>query len=379
LEQFKIKIAKKLQADSSQISLYWKGRVGLFALLKALGIQKGDEVIIQAFTCVVVPNAIIYLGAKPIYVDINPKTYNTTKQHVEEVVTDKTKCIIIQNTFGLSSEVDEIVEFAKQKNIFTIEDCTHGFGGNHNGKPNGTIADASFFSTQWNKPFSTGIGGFVYVNQPDIITPLSNINKELIPPSFKEKFILSILIKARKYLLNPSTYWFLLKTYRYLSKKGIVVGSSSGKEITSIEMPKNYFKGFSTIQAKEGLKKLEKLEKTLEIRAKNAVLFNHFLKTHGKTYIQSDLFDNHSFLKFPILVSNRDNFKEKAEKASINLGDWFISMIHPISNNFPIWGLAVNDFPVAKEVSKKILNLDTDTQNPERVIAFLKENLTEIE
>ena len=162
MEKFKAEIAKKLNANASQISLYWKGRVGFYALLKANGIGKGDEVIIPAFTCVVVPNAIIYLGAKPVYVDVNKDTFNTTLNHIKEKVTTKTKCIVIQNTFGLSSEIEEIVEFAKEKEIVTIEDCTHGFGGSYNGKPNGVFADASFFSTQWNKPFSTGIGGFVF-------------------------------------------------------------------------------------------------------------------------------------------------------------------------------------------------------------------------
>ena len=107
MEKFKAEIAKKLNANASQISLYWKGRVGFYALLKANGIGKGDEVIIPGFTCVVVPNAIIYLGAKPVYVDVNKDTFNTTLNHIKEKVTTKTKCIVIQNTFGLSSEIEE--------------------------------------------------------------------------------------------------------------------------------------------------------------------------------------------------------------------------------------------------------------------------------
>lgn len=378
MKKFKVEIAKKLNAEPSQISLYWKGRVGLYALLKANGIGKGDEVIIPAFTCVVVPNAIIYLEAKPIYVDVNLETNNTTLNHIKAKVTAKTKCIVIQNTFGLSSEIEEIVAFAKENNIFTIEDCTHGFGGTYNGKPNGVFADASFFSTQWNKPFSTGIGGFVYLKNEKLAGKLEEVNQELISPSFKEKLMLGTLIKARKYLLTPATYWTLLRFYRFLSKKGIVVGSSSGEEITSVTMPKNYFKGFSKTQAKEGLKGLKKLENLLETRRANAMLFNEFLKQNEKTYINEDLYANHSFLKFPILVKDRELFKTKAEKSSINLGDWFVSMIHPISKDFPVWELDVNEFPNAKEVSKKILNLDTDTKQPEKVIAFLKENLNEI-
>ncbi|MDB4088366.1 aminotransferase class I/II-fold pyridoxal phosphate-dependent enzyme [Flavobacteriales bacterium] len=375
---YKSEIAKVLEANPSQISLYWKGRVGLYALLKAMGVSKGDEVIIPAFTCVVVPNAIIYLGAKPVYVDVKSDTFNTTVQNIKEKVTDKTKCIVIQNTFGLSSDIEEIIEFAKERNILTIEDCTHGFGGTYNGKPNGVFADASFFSTQWNKPFSTGIGGFVYLKNESFTDKLKEINKELVKPSFKEKFILGTLIKSRKLLLTPRTYWALLKLYRFLSKKGIVVGSSSGEEISSITEPKNYFKAFSKTQEKEGVKGLRKLNSAIEKRKKNGILFNQFLKENGKTYVKEELYDNHSFLKYPILVKNREEFKSKAEKSSINIGDWFVSMIHPITKDFENWQLNVNEFPVANEVSEKILNLDTDTKNPEKVMAFLKVNLNEI-
>ena len=74
-DKYKKEIAAHLNASPKQISLYWKGRVGLYALLKAMGIGKGDEVILPAFTCVVVPNAILYLGATPVYVDIRHAVY----------------------------------------------------------------------------------------------------------------------------------------------------------------------------------------------------------------------------------------------------------------------------------------------------------------
>ena len=69
---YQARIAEYLHIDAEQVSLYWKGRVALYTVLKAMGIGPGDEVVLPAFTCVVVPNAILYLGATPIYVDINP-------------------------------------------------------------------------------------------------------------------------------------------------------------------------------------------------------------------------------------------------------------------------------------------------------------------
>ena len=76
-EKYKKAIAAILKCNPANIFLYWKGRVALYAILKAMGVKDGDEVIIPAFTCVVVPNAILYLGAKPVYVDISIEDYNT--------------------------------------------------------------------------------------------------------------------------------------------------------------------------------------------------------------------------------------------------------------------------------------------------------------
>jgi len=151
LEEYKSLIRQYI--GGKEIFLYWKGRVALYTFLKALEVNEGDEVIIPGFTCVVVPNAIKYLGAKPVYIDITKKTFNPSFEQVKKAINDKTKIIIIQNTFGLSSDVEEITELAKEKKIFTIEDCTHGFGGFYNGKPNCSYCDAAFYSNQLNKPF----------------------------------------------------------------------------------------------------------------------------------------------------------------------------------------------------------------------------------
>lgn len=377
-KKYQDKIAEKLDAQAKSVFLYWKGRVGLYAILKAMKIQKGDEVIQQAFTCVVVPNAVIYAKATPVYVDIEKDTLNTSLKRINEKVTENTKCIIIQNTFGLSSEVEEIVAFAKEKGIYTIEDCTHGFGGTYNGKPNGTYCDAAFYSSQWNKPFSTGIGGMVLINNESLLKSINEVNKDLIQPSGFKNFQLSLLIKARKYLITGGTYWFLLKLYRFLSKKGWVIGSSDQKEITSIEMPENYFMDASKVQFKNGIKAIKKLDQQLKARKRNALNFHTFLKEKNKFHYPESTIENHSFLKYPIFVKNRSEFMEKAEKNKIPLGDWFESMLHPVNQDLSPWSLNENEFGNAREAAAHILNLPTDTNNPKKVLRFLEQNIGDL-
>ena len=91
-EKFKQLISEILNNDN--IYFYWKGRVALYALLKAMKIGKDDEVILPGFTCVVVSNAIKYLGAVPVYIDVEKRTMNPTIENYKNAITQKTKVII---------------------------------------------------------------------------------------------------------------------------------------------------------------------------------------------------------------------------------------------------------------------------------------------
>ena len=378
-EKYKEAIAAILKCNSDNIFLYWKGRVALYAILKAMGVREGDEVIIPAFTCVVVPNAILYLGAKPVYVDISVEDYNTDIDKLKGAITSKTKVIICQNTFGLSSNVEEIIKLAEKHNLFTIEDCTHGFGGFYNGKPNGSHCDAAFYSTQWNKPYSTGIGGFLVVNNNRFIDKVKMIEREKVKPSFIDNIVLALLILIRQYFVNRYTYWTFVVFYRFLSNHNLIIGSTQGDELSDIKIPEKYFKGMSYVQISAGLRKLGKLEKVNSYRRKNAEDYTRFLKGKKKTFVDEKLFNNHLFLKYPLLVKDRKLFFELAEKEKITLGDWFKTPLYPVKENFELWGFDSCYYPSSTEIAGKIVNLPTDINNNTRVISFLEKTLNLIE
>ena len=368
---YQSKIAEFLQIDAEQVSLYWKGRVALYTMLKAMGVGPGDEVVLPAFTCVVVPNAILYVGATPVYVDINPDSLCCDVEQIEKAISQNTKVILIQNMLGLSAQVPQIIALAKKHGIFTIEDCTHGFGGKHHGMFNGLWSDASFFSSQWNKPFSTGIGGMLVVNNRDLLQSVNSLHSKLIKPSAKDQFILFILIWARTYLLKGFTYWTLLRMYRWLSKKGLVVGSSSASELEGIHMPKDYVKGMSKVQCRAGIKALGTLDQVISQRKNSGISVHEWLTSQGKTTVPTEHLAQHAFLKYPILVSDRVLFMQQAEKESIPLGDWFISPLHPVLDSLKPWGLEVSNFPNAVYISKHIVNLPLDIP-VHRLINFLE-------
>ena len=346
--------------------------------------KKRDEVILPAFTCVVAVNPIIYLGAKPVYVDINPKTYNVNPNKIEEKITPKTKAILAQNTFGLPADLDAIFKIAERYGIFVIEDCAHGFGGFYKGKPNGTIADAAFFSTQWNKPFSTGLGGIAVTKNEELAKKLQELERKVVKPSKKEEWTLRILIQIRKKLLKPQVYWFALKTYRKLSKWNLILGSSQGYELEKPIEPPNFLKGFSEVQARKGIKYLEKVNGQYKIdliiahRRKIASFYKEILKDLGFEPPYEPAYAMHTYLKFPLLVKNRKKFFALAEKEKIELGDWFVSPIHPIQKNFELWHYKYGEDPIAEKISQHIVNLPTHIKINEdyvdKVSQFLKKN-----
>ena len=87
---------------------FWKGRVALFAILRALGIAPGDEIVLPGFTCVVVPNAMRLMGATPVYADIEAGGYNIDPALAAERVTERTRAMLIQHTFGIPARIDEL-------------------------------------------------------------------------------------------------------------------------------------------------------------------------------------------------------------------------------------------------------------------------------
>ncbi|MEN3363403.1 MAG: perosamine synthetase [Burkholderiales bacterium] len=372
-------LAGHLGSDPARIHLYWKGRVALFAALKAAGVGAGDEVIIPALTCVVVPNAILYCNATPVYSDVRADTLTLDPDSVTRLVNRRTRAIIIQNTFGLSADVDVLVNLARERGLLVLEDCTHGFGGSFRGQPNGALADASFFSTQWNKPYSTGLGGILLVNRPEQFPGLDTINRTAIAPGKGELASLWLSMQARRFLLTDGSYWAMLRLYRRLSKSGFVTGSSSAQEIESTDMPPGFFKQHSPMQAVNGVSALRNLHDVIRTRRKSALAYRKVLAMKNKWHVPAEHDANNAFLKFPILARNRKQFFDAAEEAKVRLSDWFLSPIHPVERDFSAWNLSLDAVPTAAAISRKLLTINTEARDAARVCEFISRSAELIE
>jgi perosamine synthetase len=363
--------------NSDAITFYWKARVGLYSLLDALGVGPGDEVMMPAYTCVVVPNAVKYLGATPVYVDIDPETYNIDTSRIEAALTSNCKVILAQNTYGLSADIDPIKEIARRANAAVIEDCTHGFGGSYKGRKNGLNVDAAFFSTQWNKTFSTGVGGFVLCKDSAIAQKMVEAENRLISPKLSSVAILKLQLFIRQLLGYSSIYWSALKFYRYLSHHNILVGSSSGGELTGLDFPDRYLTAFSECQAKRALKELNNIKANLSHRSTVAKQFDACLDSMEENVAFRPSYADHTFIKYPLLVRDREKVMSIALRHNVPLGDWFLSPLHPVESGLERWNLNREQFPVSSAVSKHMINLPTDmfvtSRVTRRILKFLKE------
>jgi perosamine synthetase len=144
------------------------GSMALDAVVTALGIQKGDEVILPTFTIISCAAAIVRAGATPVVVDCDPLTWNMTPEGVAAAITTRTKAIMVVHIYGLPVDMDPILDLADKHGLKIIEDAAEVHGQTYKGRPCGTFGDVSTFSFYPNKHVTTGEGGMI-VTDDDLL------------------------------------------------------------------------------------------------------------------------------------------------------------------------------------------------------------------
>lgn len=148
------------------------GTVAIEIALKMLGISEGDEVIVPDMTFYSTVSAVLSCNAVPIMVDVSPETFCIDLNEIKKNVTYKTKAIIVVHMAGNVCDMDEIYAFAKEKNIYVIEDAAHAHGALYKGRMAGSLADCSTFSFQNAKLLSSGEGGAVLSNNEELLNKM---------------------------------------------------------------------------------------------------------------------------------------------------------------------------------------------------------------
>lgn len=144
------------------------GTIALDVALKALKLGTGDEVITSAFSFISSGNCILFQGAKPVFADIDPRTFNIEPQDVFDKITAKTKAIMPIHMFGQPAKMDALKEIAEEKKVAVIEDAAQAHGAEYKGRKVGSIGDMACFSFYATKNMTTGEGGMITTNNPKL-------------------------------------------------------------------------------------------------------------------------------------------------------------------------------------------------------------------
>ncbi len=337
---------------------FWKGRVALYALLRALNVGDGDEVILPGYTCVMNVNPIKYVGAKPIYVDIEPETFNMNVSLLEEKITDNTKVIIAQHTYGYPCEMDTIMNIAQSRGISVIEDCCLALGSRYKRRMVGTFGLAGYFSSQWNKPYTTGLGGMVITSDTKLAERIESLRvDEMCPPSGREIFMLRAQLMFYRLLIYPRTTALAQRLFRYLVSKGAVVGSSSASEYEPVKAD-DFFKGMSAVQARSGLKQFKKIDHNIAHRLSMALRYDRLLDDKG---FKSRRYDGGMMrpvmVRYPLRIEEKAKALEQAARAGVELGSWFECPLHPIETPLASYDYEIGTCPEAERAGREVVNL----------------------
>ena len=205
-------LTEKFESDFSRLLGRGKaisfaaGRMAFYSYMKVLEIKKGDEVIIQASNCSVMVNAILRIGATPVFADIDINTLGTDPKSVRNLITANTKLIVAQHSFGIPCEIDAIMNIAKVHNVKVLEDCALTLGSKYRDVLLGNWGDAALFSIDHSKPLNCMVGGLLYLNNDQQYLKIKKLRD--VMPNFSTKHQLALykqFLFERKYY-NPNKY-----------------------------------------------------------------------------------------------------------------------------------------------------------------------------
>ena len=366
----------------SRVDTFWQGRVAFYGILKALGVGPGDHVLVPGFTCFVVPSTILFAGAQPDYVDIEPDTLNISLRGIEAACGAHTRAVLVQHTYGVPANVFPIVQWARGRGIAVIEDCAHALGSRYLDPDGmwhevGTAGDAAFFSSHWNKPVSTGLGGWAKVTNPHVEVRLRRFHdEECVSPSWREAVLLAVQVAVHKLFLTPRIYWMARTAYQWSYRRGVLIGSSTDEELRGV-MPSGYCKRMSGFQ--EWL--LRRLLATASLEAHRRLLkevYDSALAAAGLPVLRIPEYADAVLLCYPVRVRKKDQVLAEARRRWIELGDWYKHPVdRPEDSNAADFGYRTGMCPEGERAAREVVTLPMHSRVTEETarisVDFLKE------
>jgi dTDP-4-amino-4,6-dideoxygalactose transaminase len=306
------------------------GRVALAAVLQALGLGAGDEVVVPGYTCVVVANALRNAGLEPVYADIELETYGLDAAALANALTPRTRAVVVHHLFGLvSRDLAAAVDIARSRGLFIIEDCAQAAGATFAGRRVGNFGDVGIFSADPSKPFTCVQGGLAVTNDDSVFGRLASIQRAMGVHD-DETTAGRLRNLSLNYTLNkdPQRWWsadlaWARRGHEYFF--GIPSAEVEGGA------PADAGCRMSPPLARIALNQLRKLDHYNRRRRANADRWSEWCAANGFTPPVVVPESTPTFLRYPVLV--RPEMKRDLRWAYRSLGVvpgvWFTSHLHP--------------------------------------------------
>ena len=308
------------------------GTDALLLAMMALDIKPGDEIITTPFTFIATAEIIALMGATPVFVDIDEKTYNMDASKIEEKITDKTKAIIAVSLYGQPCDIDALeVLKIKHPKLKIIIDGAQSFGSTYKGKTDSNLGDISTTSFFPAKPLGCfGDGGAVFTNDEAIATKMKSLR---------------VHGQSKRYY------------HKYIGMGGRM----------------------DTLQCAIVNVKLKYYKNDLALRQEVARKYNEKLRIKNGEWILPVVKENRTsaFAQYSIRIKNRDKLQERLKEVGIPTAVHYPMPLH-LQECFAYLGYKKGDFPISEKVSQEILSLPMNPYLNDKEIEYIVENLLKI-
>lgn len=356
VKQFEKEIAEKIGVKHA--ITVGNGTDALIIALKSLGIKEGDEVITTDYTFFATAEAIRFVGATPVFCDVELDTYNIDPSQIEEKITDKTKAIICVHLFGNACKMDQINDIAKRHNLYVIEDAAQAINSQYKGKNVGNLGDVACFSFFPTKNLGCfGDGGMITTNDDDLATIIRALKVHGSGENgMKAYAILNVEeVEVVEQNSGDNTVYNPLKYYNYL------IGHNSRLD---------------EIQAAILRIKLKHLDEYTENRRSISHKYIDALKNTSLVMPTETEGGKHVFHLFILQSENREEIESKLKEKGIATGTYYKVPMH-LQKAFNDLGYKKGDFPNAEYLSERTFAIplfpEMNDEEREYIINSIKE------
>ena len=338
-----------------------RGRVALWSILRAIGIDETSEVILPAYTCETVPMAVKFAGAKCVYTDVEPGHYNVSLESVKEVLTSRSKVVICQHTYGITQPVHDWAGLVSENGILLVEDRCQMAADMSDGCSASVAGDVAYFSTHFSKPFSTGQGGLAVFSNNQMHSAVEQVRAEF-PLNGERKRVHRLALQVLLYTLTvrPLTRALIGNVFRWAQRCGLIRGTISVDEYGR-QMPADYLSRSSNFQAALGIEQLQCWRENCRHRCRLTKFYMERLASLGidvSSFRQGD--NDPVLLMVPVLVNNKDEVLKRAAKRSLPVGTWFDrSPAHINPESVHLYDYQPGQCPQAERLISKEIHLLT--------------------